>query len=657
MARKKIALLTINHDDEAVQKTMAGIMEQCNRYDYDLAVFSPMVHITNYFKDYLHGELNIYNLVQFDSFDGVIVTPIPMQEEQITTLTDYLLDKIKAECHVPVVSVNLAFGDYDVVYSDEYTAIKTMTEHVISVHGAKKVAILTGPKDFPISNERVRAAKETLEEMGLTLPEERIYYGDFWYTSGEKLAEQIASGEVEKPDAVVCASDHMAVGLVNRLMDLGIDVPGDIVVTGNGGVREGMLNLPPVTTYEADEKYTGAEAVNRLRTLMDDGECESLQRAGAKNICLGGTCGCQEETKKIRHRLQDYMYTSGYNTALQREESGITLTTLMESYISEMFTAAPDAESCLNKIYESIYLLKPYGSFYLCLNDHWLDEAFDREDGYPDRMNMAIFSDQAKKLHGFINHVFFGPDRERKFDTKRMLPAMWDEEENEPQVYFFAPVHFEKKEIGYAVLQNPLSMPMHMGNVYSMYLRYINNALEISRAKHTILNMSERDQMTGLYNRRGLARLSDTKLVKAAPSDSIFVMMIDMNNLKLINDTLGHNQGDIGICTIAGAAERTARRGEICVRAGGDEFYIVGIGDYQTDDCEARIAEFKENLKLENEKNDAEWTFQAAVGYALISVQATNALQEAISRADDAMYVDKSKKAKILLQKNKDEKQ
>lgn len=652
MARKKIALLTINPDDEIVQKIIAGIMEQCERYNYDLAVFSPMVHITNYFKDYLHGELNIYNLVQFDAFDGVIITPVPMQEEQITTLTDALLKRLQEECHVPVVSVNLAFGDYDVVYSDEYTAIRTMTEHVITSHGAKNIAILTGPKDSAISNERVRVAKETIEESGLTLPEDRIHYGDFWYSSGEKLAEQIAAGEVEKPDAVVCASDHMAIGLVNRLMELGVNVPQDIVVTGNGGTKEAMLNIPPITTYEADEDYTGAEAVNRLRTLMGDGAVSEPSLDGKKNLCIGGTCGCAEEVRRIRYKIQDYMYTSGYNTAQQRENSGITLTTLMESYISEMFTATTDAENCLNKIYESIYLLKPYGCFYLCLNEHWLEEAYDRENGYPERMNLAVFSDQAKKLHGYINHVFFGPDRERIFDTKQMLPAMWEDEE-EPQVYFFAPIHFEKKAVGYAVLQNPMNMPMHMGNVYSMYLRYINNALEISRAKHTILNMSERDQMTGLYNRRGLMRVAEKMLKDAKDSDSIFVVMIDMNNLKLINDTLGHKQGDIGICTIAKAAERTAHRGEICVRAGGDEFYIVGVGEYKPEDGETRVAEFRENLKTENEISTAEWNYQAAVGFSIVETEAGNALQEAISRADDAMYVDKSKKIKMLSQKVK----
>ncbi len=648
MARKKIALLTINPDDESEQKILKGIIGQCERYNYDLAVFSPMVHISNYFKNYLHGELNIYNLVQYDSFDGVIITPIPMQEEQTTTLTDFLLERIREECHVPVVSVNLKFGDYDVVYSDEQAAMKAMTEHVISVHGAKKIAVLTGPKDFQISNERLRTVQETIEASGLRLSENDIYYGDFWYTSGEKLAERIVSGEAERPDAVVCASDHMAIGLVNKLLELGINVPEDIVVTGNGGSREGMLNLPPITTFDADEEYTGAEAVNKLRELMGDGEIVHLPRAGAEKLCIGSTCGCREETRKIRSKLQDYMYTSSYNSAIQRDESGITLTTLMESYISEMFTATTDAENCLNKIYESIYLLKPYGYFYLCLNEKWLDAAYDREDGYPDCMNLAIFSDQAKKLHGHINHVFFGKDRERKFDTKRMLPAMWDEKEPVPQVYFFAPIHFEKKEIGYAVLQNPVTMPMHIGNVYCMYLRYINNALEISRAKHNILNLSEHDQMTGLYNRRGMERIVDELKLQAAASDKILVVMVDMNNLKLINDTLGHKRGDEGICTIAKALEKTAHKNEICVRAGGDEFYLVGVGDYSNEDGEKRVTEFRETLERENDLLSLEWKYKAAVGFAINDVEKTNALQDAISRADDEMYTDKKKKDTVI---------
>ena len=161
---------------------------------------------------------------------------------------------------------------------------------------------------------------------------------------------------------------------------------------------------------------------------------------------------------------------------------------LQESYMTELLTGAETPEICLGKIYESKYLLRPYKSFYLCLNDNWLNTDENLTQGYTDTMLLAVSAEANSKLHGKHNHVFIGEGKERPFKKTEMLPAFTEnikESFKEPQVFYFAPIHFGNISLGYAVLQNDLANPGYIGEVFRNYLRNINNALEMSRTKST----------------------------------------------------------------------------------------------------------------------------------------------------------------------------
>lgn len=93
--RKKIGLITICPENEYQQRIMTSVFSMCEKYNYDVVVISPLVQVANFFKDYLQGELNIYNIINFDILDGIIITPIPMTEDRIESVTDMLLEKIK----------------------------------------------------------------------------------------------------------------------------------------------------------------------------------------------------------------------------------------------------------------------------------------------------------------------------------------------------------------------------------------------------------------------------------------------------------------------------------------------------------------------------------------------------------------------------------
>jgi len=88
-------------------------------------------------------------------------------------------------------------------------------------------------------------------------------------------------------------------------------------------------------------------------------------------------------------------------------------------------------------------------------------------------------------------------------------------------------------------------------------------------------NLSQTDELTGLYNRRGFISLTRSSLELAQRmGKSGLLFFIDMDGLKVINDSYGHEEGDIAIKEIANILRSAFRKSDIVARLGGDEFTV-----------------------------------------------------------------------------------
>ena len=642
MKRKRIGVLTACPEKEYPQRVLKGIFSQCEKYDYDVVVITPLTSVCIFDKANRAGELNIFEIINFNLFDGMIVTPIILSEDHSFELLDKLLKKFTEECKVPVVSIDMPFGDYPTVYTDDKKAFYNITEHLIKVHACKDISVLGGSEDVPLSKARVEGVRLCMEDNGLSLYKEQIYTGDFWYTSGEKLAERYYSGDLKLPQAVVCVSDFMAIGLTNNLLKHGIKVPQDVIVTGYDGVLEASINNPPITSYLPDQVYTGASAVNFLYKLItSDSKVEPIDDSDKNNLCIGCTCGCSEDVGYTRKYVADKQYSITHNYSDKDIWRKVDMTILMDSYLTETLTAVETPVECLGKIYESKYLIKPNKNFFICLNENWITEGNKMTDGYTSLMNLAVSVEEDSKEHGWNNHVFFGKGKERLFNRENMLPAL-EKRSKVPQVFYFVPIHFSKYSLGYAVVQNDLSSTQIIGEVFRNYIRIINNALEMTRAKSEVTYLSEHDAMTGLYNRRGMERILKSWLYNPKPEDKICAIVVDMDGLKNRNDSYGHAEGDKGIMTIAESINYITDFKEISVRGGGDEFYIFGIGKYTERLIKEKIAKFEYYLEAKNELLTI--PVSASAGFFIGEAASPEGYQLVLEKADADMYKNKREK-------------
>lgn len=633
--RKNICFITARPEKSHGRRVLDGIFTQCAKYGYNVSVISSLTHLQNFAKTFNVGEQNIYNLIDYSCFDAVILDTLALTEDYTGNTIKKISDRIEKECKVPVIALIIPYRDFYCVKNCNEPILREMCRHVIEVHNKKDICILTGPKGHTEAESRLAIFLDEIEKHGLKVSKDHLIYGDFWYTSGIELAEDLLDETISMPEAVICASDHMALGLIEKLSTNGVKIPEDLIVIGYEGTSEAALSKITLTTYESNEKKSAADAVDHIRSLLEpEAEIIPFESNVENNLHMGMSCGCNPDIDRNSAVFKDALYLTIRNYSSTDFTENVDIGQLMESYVFEKLTSSGTPQSCIDNIYENTNLIEPFTNFYLCLIDNWLDIDSELLTGYPEKMRLVLASSNNGEKSFHMEHDSY------TFDTKLMIPRI-HEDCDKPYVFYFSAVHFNEKTLGYAVLQRELTNEHKINLVYRNWLRFVNSSLEMVRAKNKYILMSVRDEMTGLYNRRGMYAELDKMLLESKRTDRLFAVVIDMDRLKYINDTYGHNEGDFGIKTVGKAAQAVTMSNEKCIRAGGDEFFIIGVGDYDESDINKRVDKFKKIMKEYSDNTDKPYIISASIG---CSVGDKYSFDETLSAADKAMYTNKMKK-------------
>ena len=92
--RKRIAMFVSFPETVHVCRAADGIMRQCEKYGYDLCVFSPAAHLSFPDSEYVKGESNIYDLANIESFDGFILDPITLSGDKDNAVRKSITEKL-----------------------------------------------------------------------------------------------------------------------------------------------------------------------------------------------------------------------------------------------------------------------------------------------------------------------------------------------------------------------------------------------------------------------------------------------------------------------------------------------------------------------------------------------------------------------------------
>ena len=162
-----------------------------------------------------------------------------------------------------------------------------------------------------------------------------------------------------------------------------------------------------------------------------------------------------------------------------------------------------------------------------------------------------------------------------------------------------------------------------MSRVSGQIAAVVSNAVLFEQTRED----SVTDPLTGLPNTRFLYAHAGRELARAARlKSSVTVMLLDLDNLKPINDTFGHQAGNRALCAVAAVLRGAIRPYDICVRYGGDEFIIL-LSDFGADQAAAK------RIELQN----AVESMPFSVG-DLLRVRLTISVGEAVFPTDGDSY-------------------
>ncbi len=171
-------------------------------------------------------------------------------------------------------------------------------------------------------------------------------------------------------------------------------------------------------------------------------------------------------------------------------------------------------------------------------------------------------------------------------------------------------------------------------------LRAVRGAIRQSLLDKELCSLALTDDLTGLQNRRGFLALAGQQLKQAHRSGQKFLLFAcDLNNLKLINDSYGHQEGDYAIVRATEALKHTFRTSDILGRLGGDEFCVLAL-EASIQNKESILERLKDNLRRLN-PGESRYPLSLSVGVARFDPRKPVPLQELMAQADRAMYQQK----------------
>ncbi|MBQ8928335.1 MAG: GGDEF domain-containing protein [Oscillospiraceae bacterium] len=624
--RKRIAVVAANVRYEGYQHpVLKGILTQAAALDYDTAIFSPFICYEND-TPYQRGEDRIYDLIDYSFFDAVIYIPCSIINNPLRAKLE---KDFEENCPVPVIALEHDNPALHCIQTGDRAAFEQMVTHLIETHGLTRIMCLTGFEGNLQAELRLQGYRDAMERHGLPIPEDYVIYGDFWKMAATELAEKIADGRAPRPQAVVCCCDTVAITLCNRLVELGFRVPEDIVVTGYDASKEAEENVPSITSYDRPLVGLGVDAVLEAHRLIT-GETAAPAVRDVGRLIPAESCGCGEDFRQKFEKRQSQIR----NTETYRE--------LFENCpMTETLNSTETLNDLLLKLIEHLYLINGANDWYLCMCDAWDDPAKNTGapsayNNYTDRMHLRIDSTDRDS---FVVDV--------PFDRRDLLPAFHTDREH-PRAFYITPLHFNERCFGYTALSFG-DEPMAFDVIYHSWIRNLTNALEFMRVRNILSSMNQRlftasirDALTGIFNRKGFKHYSEELFRKAAETDKkLLIIAADLDDLKVINDTYGHVEGDNAISVAANALGTCVARGEICARTGGDEFLIIGCADYTEETPSQYLSYIYDFLEQYNNATEKPYTVGMSLGWVIAQVHAGEDLQTYIDEADARMYENK----------------
>ncbi len=632
--------------NDFAQGVLSGVLEGARDYDVDLFVFpgryfQPVyvdVKRLNYEYQYDH----IFQYANENNIDILLVLmgcvgDIKQQGEKMR-----LVSELKKR-GLPVITIAAGIEGYNsIMYDNERGLINGIT-HLITEHGKRKIGFMSGSKDNEDARIRLEAYKKALEKFKIPYDESLVRYGNFTEFCEEQVEELLDEGV----DSIVFANDQMALGGYQVFKRLGI-VPGrDIAVMGFDNAEIAKELIPPLTTVNADPKSMGYEAVFECSRHARNKNIED--RKVFTQLLIRQSCGCNKEHEEFSEAFDmddEISITSAESINAKRYADNVSILGAVERDMMLL-----DGSSDVNLV-QLVDKFKNIGieSSYLYLYEH--AKTFRAGEPWKSPKSMYL-----KVVQKGMEVMVVPPNKQIVLFEDILNNEFYPVEGR--HTYLIMPLFMQEEQYGALVCEiNGDDITMMPTVCYQMslalkFMYMLKKQEETSKKLHennaVLESVSKRDDLTGVYNRRGFVAEAQALLkVASNAGKEMAAYYADVDYLKTINVQFGHEEGDRALDSAATVLQKVLGHEGVVGRLGGNAFVAVIPLD-EGKDGDYYIAAIKKELKAVNQASENPYQIGVSLGVSTFVCDDNVVLKDILSMAEDSLYQFKYNRAKNIL--------
>lgn len=603
-------------------------------------------------KDFDYQYLTAYEYADFLKLDALIVVYGSITTFQYIKSKDDFFSRFRVR---PIISleeiVNLKYGI--TMLMNNYQGIYDMTEHLIKVHGLKNILFITGSKTNQEAGERLHGYLDAMKSAGITVTDKMIGYGD--YT--EYVDDTVEKLLDDNPGAqgIVSSNDEMTRSVYRVCSKRHIKIGTDLAVTGFDNIILASKVNPPLTTVE--------QGINEITLKSLQAATDYEKWKNKKKIFYVPTipiyresCGCKYE---------DTYENSNANEQLNEETRREYMTLFNQSQMSyhksltgpfllrELIDLAYHERKFFKRIAQEIRGVGARNSWLYLLAQ---PKNVRQSDDFVSPKNLRLTYVQ----HGDNITVYSLADRPELKEGKGTFACGGDSCGSEiygilifdgPRQYGMMFVDTSSDHLtDFYTLSIQIGIAIH----FLEMTKKQNEYREELKEQNAMLNFSASyDELTGVLNRRGIIE----QVIEYRRKNSgkfALVVMGDLDHLKEINDTFGHNEGDSAIKECALMLSNITNEDGFVGRIGGDEFVsLTPVADPASADAlgDRMVQRLKTMLDVYNDHSEKPYFVEMSVGYSVIALKEDMDFSDIITAADSNLYEAKKSRPSSVIRR------
>ncbi len=603
--------------DDSFSSFISSLNESLIQKGWRVFVFCTESNLSKQNKN-TDGSRKIFELINFDIADALMISDKNIRDALIV---QKLTNSAKLK-HIPVIHIGVGKEDCYNIRFDFKAGFERVVRHIIEDHKITDLHFIAGIKDNFESEQRLEVFKEVLIEHDIPFTNDMVSYGDFWEKPTRAATQKlIDSGNL--PGAIICANDVMALCVISTLAQNGYDCPDDVLVTGFDGISEIFFSSPRVTSSICDFGLFGIQTANYIFEITDN-HIPYETRYVLPSLMAFESCGCNP-----RSRNDSIDYVSNVRNAFFRYRTDDMNLSNMSVLIHDCETIEDVSEVLENgSLYNMFVMLKAE-----CIDPNVDPGITHSSSTYGNSMYVMLDTDSAEAKSGYY------------LVTEKLIPRMQNVLNEYKKPLIFSSLHSTGIPLGYCCfvfgdydVQNFSRVGQISSWLSSAFSGYRN--MQYQRAlQNKIAGMFKHDPLTGLLNRIGFQR-EYNNVMRDDSVTEISLAMCDLDNLKTINDTFSHNEGDNAIRVVGEALRHSLPDENYCFfcRYGGDEIIALYTKKVDAALLQKNLSEFLDEYNLNSGK-----PYEVSTSLGVYSSSKHTTFEEMFGNADKLMYEQKLK--------------